>query len=202
MEVFVITTPQGHDTETLKVAFEPVGDVAFIAQYQNENAMRDAFPMTHVNMSQGKALDPIAVKVQHLAAWEQIMHLEIPGGIVVLDTVRLDNEFAKNIELTRPKNSDICIFSPPNLQINGVHLNGTQWVFLDSEDASFNNICNAYYVTLDAAKRLYNRRNEMLNDDVPIGRFINSVSQRLALDRMGTFMTLHPTSSKPTHIKS
>lgn len=200
MEVFVINTPQGYPLETLKEDFKYLGSVNVVAQYENENQLKNAFPLTHVKVEKSDSFNPIGIKVQHLAAWEQIIHREIPGAIIVLDTVRLIGPIPLNIEQNRPKNSDICIFSAKNLQINGIHINGTDWVLLESDNTNFNNICNAYYITLEAAKKLYSRRNEMLNDALPFGLYINSVSHQLAMDRVATYMTMNPTSSKPSYI--
>ncbi len=199
MEVFVINTPQGQSIDQLQVVFSELGNVRIVAQYQN-NQLQDAFPLTHVRVDESKSMNPVAIKVQHLAAWEQIIQHNIPGAIVVLDTVRVVVPFAKTIENNKPKNADICIFSATNLRINGIHLSNTDWAFLDSDDPSFNNICNAYYITQDAAKKLYARRNEMLNDDKPFGLFINSVSHNLSMDRIATYMSMQATSSKPIHV--
>jgi hypothetical protein len=199
MDLFILNTPQGLPPAALTEGFKHLGNVSVVAQYQ-DNQLQDAFPLTHVRTDDSKPLTPIGFKVQHLAAWEQIIHRNLKGAIVLLDTVRLVDSFAATIEKNLPPNADICIFSATNLQRNGIHLNGTDWVLLDSDDPSFNNICNAYYITLDGAKKMYARRNEMLNDDRPFGLFIQSVSHRLAFDRVMTYMSLNSTSSKPIYI--
>jgi len=199
VNIFAIKTPLGVSEDRLKEVFGTLGNVSVIGQCQDEGKLNNIFPLTHVAVT-GNTIDPVSLKVQHLTAWEYIVSKGLPGGLVILDTVRLVDSFAKNIEINTPKDFDICIFSATNLQINGIHISNTDWVLLDSDDPEFNNICNAYYVSNNAAKKLYDRRNEMLSDPRPFGLYINSISNNMALDRIRVYMSMIPTSSKPIYL--
>lgn len=202
MDVYVLKTVKGLDEPQLTEAFKDVGDVHFIRTYTDEFSVKDAIPLTHFNVEKDKSIDPVALKIQNLNAWEAIFKRDLPHAIVVLDTVRLVNSFVKGVPGSVPKGADLCIFSATNLRINGVHLNGTDWVYLDSDDREFNNICNAYFITKEAAKRLYAHKNELLNSPDPFALWINAMSNRMATERIKTFMSFQSTSSKPIYVKS
>jgi hypothetical protein len=200
MELFVIKTDRGVDAEQLKTAYT-CGNVNIVPGYKDETTLRDAIPLTHFNVEKGKSIDPVALKFQHLHAWEEIVKRDLPYGVVVLDTVRLVDSFVKRAFDALPPGADLAIFSQSNMQINGVHLNGTDWVFLDSDDRSFNNICNAYLITQGAAKRLYGRKNELLNTPDNFALWINAMGNRMSVDRIKVFMSFSSTSSKPIYTK-
>lgn len=202
MELFVLKTDRGLDEDQLKATFATVGNVTIIPGYKDEGSLKEAIPLTHFNVEKGKSINPVALKFQHLHAWEEIVKRNLPYGVIVLDTVRLVDSFVKASPNTMPPGADVLIFSASNMQMNGVHLNGTDWVFLDSEDRSFNNVCNAYLITQSAAKRLYAHKNELLNTPDSFALWLNTMSNRLSVDRIRTFMSFGSTSSKPIYVKN
>lgn len=200
MNIFCISTTSNISVDEIKNGpLSGIGNVKIIARYSNDQ-FQTAFPLTHVTKEATADSNAVTIKLQHITACEQIINLNVSGAIVVLDTVNLDVNFARNIESNRPTDSDICIFSPPNLGLNGVWINNSDWVLIDSYDRNRNNICNAYYITLAGAKKLFARRNEILNSNSTFGDYINNSSHNLANDRLITYMSFMNTSSKPSRI--
>jgi len=188
MEVFVLKTKSG----TTSTELSAIGSVTEINYFENQDDIANAVPLTHAVFDD---IDIATIKTQNILAWNGIITNQIPVALVLLDTIQVQTSFVTSTKI--PDGGDIGILSAPNLRQNGIHLNGTDWVLLDGDDPYANNICNAYLITLNGAKKLYARRNEMQTDKLAFAQYLSSISNYLAYDRITTYMSLHTTSSKP-----
>lgn len=196
MDVFVINTLPDKSVEALTDTFSNLGNVSVVSPYRGSQ-IDEAFPLTHIYNDNNGKLDSTGVNVQHLTAIEKIVQRGV-GGIIILDTVRVtDVRFVTTYPI--PKNADMCIYTSPGVQINGIVLSGSKWVLLDSDDSIFNNVCNSYYITPSGAKKIYSMRNEILSTGKPFGEFIQSASNHLAADRIITYMSFDAVVTKPKY---
>lgn len=198
MEVYVIETGTGKDYADLIADFESIGNVNLIPKYGTEDSIQNALPLTHIERV--KNVIQTSGKIQNIRAWDHMIQNSVPDALIVIDTVRVNNEFVKNNKI--PPGGDIGILAPSNLRIVGIRLVGTEWAYMDTtEDPYANNICNAYTVTLDAAKGLYERRNELLNSPQSFAQCIKEYSGPYSYGkRLTSYISMATQSTKPVHL--